>query len=132
MEPVLGHRLMFPAGATAIGGARLAAMREHTGTSIAIAAVSTFAYVLWSGVLAVMLWSGITVYAIVKWIGSPSDHPSPTTLLVLLVGLVAVFPLLLAVGIYFVSKPMRYARRSERRDHGEQLALPIADDPASA
>jgi len=107
-------------------------MREHAGTSIAIGAISTFAFVLWSAVLAVMLWSSITLYAIVKWIGSPSDHPSPTTLLVLLVGLVAVFPLLLAIGIYPVSKPMRYARRSKRRDDGEQLALPIPDDPTTA
>ena len=41
-------------------------MREHTGTSIAIGAVSTFAFTIWAGVIAVMLWSGITVYAIVK------------------------------------------------------------------
>jgi hypothetical protein len=107
-------------------------MREHTGTSVAIAAASTFAYVLWSAVLAVMVWSGITVYAIVKWIGSPSDHASATTMLVVLVGLVAVFPLLLAIAIYLVSKPMRYARRRERDDDGEQLALPIGDDPKTA
>ena len=48
-----------------------------------------------------------------------------------MVGLVAVFPLLLAIGIYFISKPMRYARR-RKRDDGEQLALPIGDDPESA
>jgi hypothetical protein len=104
-------------------------MREHTGTSVAIGALSAIAYTIWGGVLAVMLWIGITVYAIVKWIGSPSDHASPTTILVLVVGIVAVYPLLLAVGIYFISKPMRYARPSKRGGDGEQLALPISEDP---
>jgi hypothetical protein len=104
-------------------------MREHTGTSVAIGALSAIAYTLWGGVLAVMLWGAITVYAIVKWIGAPQDHASPTTILVLVVGIVAVYPLLLAVGIYFISKPMRYARRSKRGDDGEQLALPIGEDP---
>lgn len=106
-------------------------MREHTGTSVAIGALSAIAYTLWGGVIAVMLWSGITVYAIVKWIGAPEDHPSPTTILVLMVGLVAVFPLLLAIGIYFISKPMRYPRR-RKRDDGEQLALPIGEGPETA
>ena len=107
-------------------------MREHTGTSIAIGAVSTFAFTIWAGVIAVMLWSGITVYAIVKWIGSPQDYASATTLLVVLVGTVAVFPLLIAIGIYLVSKPMRYARpRGKRGNKGaEQLSLPVADAAA--
>ncbi len=106
-------------------------MREHTGTSVAIGALSAIAYTLWGGVIAVMLWSGITVYAIVKWIGGPEDHASPTTILVVMVGLVAVFPLLLAIGIYFIGKPMRYARRRKRND-GEQLSLPVGDDPGTA
>jgi heme/copper-type cytochrome/quinol oxidase subunit 2 len=104
-------------------------VREHTGTSIAIGAVSTFAFTIWAGVIAVMLWSGITVYAIVKWIGSPQDHASATTLLVVLVGTVAVFPLLIAIAIYLVSKQMRYARSRGKRGNkdAEQLSLPVAD-----
>lgn len=104
-------------------------MREHSGTAIAIGAVATFAYTIWAAVVVVMLWSGITVYAIVKWIGSPQDHASATTLLVVLVGTVAVFPLLLAIAIYLVSKTMRYARRRAKKD-AEHLSLPIADPTA--
>lgn len=104
-------------------------MREHSGTAIAIGAVATFAYTIWAAIVVVMLWSGITVYAIVKWIGSPQDHASATTLLVLLVGTVAVFPLLLAIVIYLVSKTMRYARRRAKKD-AEHLSLPIADPTA--
>jgi hypothetical protein len=104
-------------------------MREHTGTSIAIGAFSAFAFTIWGAVIAVMLWSGITVYAIVKWIGSPQDHASATTLLVLLVGTVALYPLLLAIAIYLVSKPMRDARKRAGKG-SKQLSLPIADATA--
>src|SRR3954462_15435671 len=102
-------------------------MREHSGTSIAIGGISTFAFTLWGGVLAVMLWGGITVYAIVKWIGSPQEHPSATTLLGMMGGLVSVYPGLLALGLYLITKPMRYARKSAKKD-GEQLTLPPSQD----
>ena len=101
-------------------------MQEQTGTSIAIGAVSAFAFAIWGAVIAVMIWSAITVYAIVKWIGSPEDHASATTLLVTLVGTVTFFPLLLAIGIFLISKPMRYARRRAKKDKdSEQLELPM-------
>jgi len=45
---------------------------------------------------------------------------------VLLVGTVALFPLLLAIAIYLVSKPMRYARKRAGKE-AEQLSLPVAD-----
>src|SRR3954451_18000554 len=99
-------------------------MREHSGTAIAIGVVSTFAFTVWAAVVAVMLWSGITVYAIVKWIGSPGGHRSATSLLLLLGGTVALFSLLLAIAIYLLSKSMRYARKREKKD-AEQLSLPI-------
>ena len=51
-----------------------------------------------------------------------------------MVGLVAVYPLLLAVGIYFISKPMRYPRRGKHDDHDdkEQPALPTGEAPETA
>ena len=104
-------------------------MRENTGIAVAVAAIATFTYAIWAAVIAVMLWTGVTIYAIVKWIGAPQDHASATSLLVMLVGLVTFVPLLLAISIYLVSKPMRYARRRGKKD-GEQLSLPIPDATA--
>src|SRR5262245_26446969 len=104
-------------------------MRENTGPAIAIGALSAFAYAIWAGVIAVMLWMGISVYALVKWIGSPGDQPSATTILVMVVGIVSVYPLLVAIAIYFVGKPMRYPRRRREKD-AEQLTLPIPDAEA--
>lgn len=104
-------------------------MRENTGIAVAVAAIATFTYAIWAAVIAVMLWTGVTIYAIVKWIGAPQDHASATGLLVMLVGLVTFVPLLLAISIYLVSKPMRYARRRGKKD-AEQLSLPIPDATA--
>jgi heme/copper-type cytochrome/quinol oxidase subunit 2 len=104
-------------------------MRENTGVAVAIAGLATFTYAIWAAVMAVMLWTGITVYAIVKWIGAPQDHASATSLLVMLVGLVTFVPLLLAIAIYLVSKPMRYARKRAKKD-AEQLSLPVPDATA--
>jgi lysylphosphatidylglycerol synthetase-like protein (DUF2156 family) len=104
-------------------------MRENTGIAVAIAAIVAFTYVIWAAVVAVMLWTGVTIYAIVKWIGAPQDHASATSLLVMLIGVVTFVPLLLAIAIYLVSKPMRYARRRGKKD-AEQLSLPIPDATA--
>ncbi|HEX3299625.1 MAG TPA: hypothetical protein VHW68_05890 [Actinomycetota bacterium] len=104
-------------------------MRENTGIAVAIAAIVAFTYVIWAAVVAVMLWTGVTIYAIVKWIGAPQDHASATSLLVMLIGVVTFVPLLLAIAIYLVSKPMHYARRRGKKD-AEQLSLPIPDATA--
>ncbi|MEP6758843.1 MAG: hypothetical protein ABJB55_06590 [Actinomycetota bacterium] len=100
-------------------------MREHTGTSIAIAVVATMGYTVWSGVIVVVLWLSLTVYAIVKWIGAPTDHASPLTVLLLMVANVTLFALLLALAIYALGKPMRY----KKRKHGdaERRELAFAD-----
>jgi len=47
----------------------------------------------------------------------------------MIVGIVAVYPLLIAVAIYFVGKPMRYPRKRRDKD-AEQLSLPLPDAPA--
>jgi hypothetical protein len=101
-------------------------MREHTGTSIAIAAVTTLAYTIWAGVIVVVLWLCLTVYAVVKWIGAPTDHASPRTVLLLMVGTISLFVFLLALAIYALGRPMRYTKR-KRRD-AEQLALAFDDE----
>ena len=82
-------------------------MRENTGRSLAVAAVSAFGYIVWAWVLAIMVWLAVTVYAIVKLIGAPNDHPSATTLLVVIVGIVTFWPLLISLGCYAIARSMR-------------------------
>ena len=94
-------------------------MREHTGTALGIAAIATFGFTIWAAVIAVVMWLCLTVYAVVKWIGAPTDHASPLTMFLLMIANVALFVVLLAVAIYLAGKPMRYAKR---RDDERALA----------
>ena len=101
-------------------------MREHTGTATAIAAVATMGYAVWASVIVVIMWLSLTIYAVVKWIGAPSDHASPLTVLLLMVANVTLFVTLLSLAIYVVGKPMRYRKR-KRRDV-EQLAITFPEE----
>ena len=103
-------------------------MRENTGTSVAIALVATMGYAVFAGVLAVSIWLSLTIYTIVKWIGGPSDHASPLTVLLLVVANVTLFVVLLTLAMYLIGKPMRYGKR--KRGEAEQLALAL-DDPTA-
>jgi hypothetical protein len=86
-------------------------MREHSGQSLAIAGIAALGYTIWAAVLVVVLWVAITIYAVVKWIGAPNDHPSATTLLVIVVGLVTLWPLAIALGMYAIGRSMRPSKR---------------------
>ena len=85
-------------------------MREHTGTALGIAAIATFGFTIWAAVIAVVMWLCLTVYAVVKWIGAPTDHASPLTVFLLMIANVALFVVLLTVAIYFAGKPLRHAK----------------------
>ena len=105
-------------------------MRENTGTAVAIALVATIGYTVWAGVIAVLMWLSLTIYAIVKWIGAPEDHASPLTVLLLMVGNITLFVLLLTLALYLIGKPMRYGKRKQR--DAEQLALALDDTAPSS
>jgi hypothetical protein len=102
-------------GWVALGdGTRLPTVRENTGAGIAIAGAVTTMLTLMSAVLVVLLWTALTGYALVKWIGSAPDAASPTTVLVLVVGIVTALVLLVMVPIVLLGRSMTPPRR--RRD----------------
>jgi type VI protein secretion system component VasK len=96
-------------------------MREHTGTALGIAAIAAFGYTIWATVIVVVMWLSLTIYAVVKWIGSPGDHASPLTVFLLMIANVTLFVVLLAVAIFLAGKPMRYKKQ---RDEDDRLASP--------
>lgn len=100
-------------------------MREHTGAALGIAAIATFGYTIWAAVIAVIMWLSLTIYAVVKWIGAPSDHASPLTVFLIMIVNVTMFVVLLAVAIYLAGKPMRHRKRSI--DDDVALAVPPQD-----
>ena len=94
-------------------------MREHTGVAVGIAAIATFAYTVWAAVIAVVLWLSLTVYAVVKAIGSPTDDASALTVLLIVLSNVTLFILLVAGAISLAGRPMHYRKRRD-----DDLALP--------
>ena len=102
-------------------------MREHAGQSLGIAAIAALGYTIWAGVLAVLLWLAVTIYAVVKWIGAPNDHPSATTLLVIVVALVTFWPLLIALAMYLVGRSMRPPKAAK----DDEIVFPVDELPNS-
>jgi hypothetical protein len=94
-------------------------MRENTGVAVGIAAIATLAFTVWGAVIALMLWLSLTVYAVVKAIGSPTDHASALTVLLIVVANVTLFVLLVAAAIALAGRPMHYRKRRD-----DDLALP--------
>jgi hypothetical protein len=86
-------------------------VREHRGLSIAIAVVIVAFCVTLAFTLVVATYVTLSVYALVKGIGSGSDAPSGLTILVAIVLLVTLFAALLAGTIVLVGRPMTPRRR---------------------
>jgi hypothetical protein len=100
-------------------------MREHTGTAIAVAAVLTTVLAMFAWVLVVVTWTALTIYALVKWIGSAPDSASATTVLLIIVGIVTGLALVLTVPIALVGRSMTPRRRKKNADAD---ALPVPAD----
>jgi hypothetical protein len=97
-------------------------VREHTGTGVAIAGVIVVFMTSFAAVLAVLVWLALTIYALVKWIGSAPDAPSATTIVLLLISLVTLLAVALAGTITLVGRSMTPRRRRARdRDHHADL-----------
>jgi hypothetical protein len=96
-------------------------MREGTGASSFIAgAIVAFGMFL-GAVLVVTIYTAITVYAIVKWIGSASDPANPVVILLIVVLSTGTFVTLLGLAINFVGRSMTPRRR--RRAKPESFDL---------
>ena len=97
-------------------------MREHTGVAIAIAGLTTFFLTSLAAVLVVLLWTALTIYALVKWIGSAPDAASPTTVVLIVVGLVTALTLALAGSIALIGRSMTPLGRRARKRRDQRMA----------
>ena len=98
-------------------------MGDNRGVAVAVALmIVTFLTIL--GALVVVLgWIGLSIYALVKAIGSAPDAANPVVVVMLMGGLVATFTVLLAVAVALVGRAM--TPRKEKRRRAEQLALDL-------
>ena len=86
-------------------------MQEHRGIAMAIvSAIVGFTMTL-AAVLIAVGWLGLTIYAIVKWIGGGSDEAGETELVLATMFLVTTLVALLAGGIWFLGRPMVSRKR---------------------
>ena len=88
-------------------------MREHTGAAIGVAAALTFFATILAWLLVVLVWTALTIYAVVKWVGSAPEGASATTVLLIVVGLVTALALLLTLPIALVGRSMTPRRRKK-------------------
>lgn len=98
-------------------------MREHQGAAIGVAVFVTGFLTVLAALLVVFGWIGLSIYAIVKAVGSAPDSANATVVVLILAGLVAAFTVLLAVTTALVGRSMTPKRRSKR--DAEQLAVDL-------
>jgi hypothetical protein len=106
-------------------------MREHTGIAIAVAAVVTTVLTLLAWLLVVLMWTALTIYALVKAIGSAPDGASATTVVLVVVGLVTALALLLTVPIALVGRSMT-PRKKPRKEKEADDVPPVPPDTLPA
>lgn len=98
-------------------------MGDNRGPAVAVAMMIVTFLALLGALVVVLGWIGLSIYALVKAIGSAPDGANPRVVVMLMGGLVATFTVLLTVGIALVGRAMTPRRRKE--DPSEQLALDL-------
>jgi len=100
-------------------------MREHTGAAIGVAAALTFFATILAWLLVVLVWTALTIYAVVKWVGSAPEGASATTVLLVIVGLVSALTLLMTLPVALVGRSLTPRKRA--RGEGPPEAIVPAD-----
>ena len=86
---------------------------QSGGLGLGIGVANALLYTLLPALLAVGIWLLVSVYAIVKWIGSAPDEANPVVIVVGVVLLVTLLVLLIAVAVGLVGRSMNPKRRAK-------------------
>ena len=86
---------------------------QSGGLGLGIGVANALLYTLLPALLAVGIWLLVSVYAIVKWIGSAPDEANPVVIVVGVVLLVTLLVLLIAVAVGLVGRSMNPKRRTK-------------------
>ena len=93
-------------------------MREQSGVAIGIAGTLTTYLTIFAWLLVPLVWLSLTIYALVKWIGSAPDAASPTVILLIVLGLVTTLTLIMAALVALVGRSMTPKRRRRNEEIG--------------
>jgi len=86
---------------------------QSGGLGLGIGIANALLYTLLPMLLAIGIWTLVSVYAIVKWIGSAPDHANPVVIVVGVVLLVTLLVVLIAVAVGFVGRSLNPKRRKK-------------------
>jgi len=89
-------------------------MHEHRGLSIAIALASLGFFAMLAFVIVVAIWVALSIYALVKMIGSAPHSADPTVVLLIVTLLVSALVAGLGGGIALLGRPMTPRKRKDR------------------
>ena len=93
-------------------------MHENRGPALAVTAAVVTSFVVLGALVAVFSWTGFSVYAIVKWVGSAPDQANPVVVVVMFVGVVALLVTASLASLALVGRSMT-PRRRDRERRGE-------------
>lgn len=105
-------------------------MSEQRGAAGAIAGASVIFFMTLGGVVVVLGWIGVSIYALVKMIGDAPDEPSPTVVILFFVLLVTTLVTAFTASIALIGRSM--TPRKRRKDDGVQLALELPAEDGTA
>jgi hypothetical protein len=97
-------------------------MRENSGVALAVAGTMTAFLTIVAWLLVPLVWLSLTIYALVKWIGSAPDAANPAAVLLVVVGLVTALTLVMAGLVALIGRSMTPKRR-RRTDAIEAVGL---------
>lgn len=87
---------------------------DGKGVGIAIGGLNVVLYTILPVLLAVGIWTLISVYAIVKWIGSAPDEPNPVVIVLGIALLVTLLVVLFAVAVGLVGRSLNPKKRAKK------------------
>jgi hypothetical protein len=88
-------------------------IREHTGISFAIVATIVSSFAILPAAIAVAVYTFLTIYAIVKGLGSAPASASALTVLVGVVAIVSAFTVLIAGVVTLLGRSMNPRKRKK-------------------
>jgi Mn2+/Fe2+ NRAMP family transporter len=87
---------------------------DGTGAGIAIGGLNVVLYTILPALVVVGIWTLISVYAIVKWIGSAPQEPDPVVIVLGVVLLVSFLVVLFAVAVGLVGRSLNPKKRAKQ------------------
>jgi MFS superfamily sulfate permease-like transporter len=99
-------------------------VHENRGAALAVAFVIVAFFAVLGALVVVLGWTGFSIYALVKWIGSAPDEANPVAVILLFVGVVTLLTTGLLAGLALVGRSMTPRKRRRDREWSDDAEIP--------